>query len=249
MSQQEQIKISAIILTKNSERHLQECIENIIDIVDEIIVVDGYSIDKTISICKKYPKVRFFQKSFEGFAKERIFALGKVRGDWVIQIDSDEVLTEKCASKLKEMILFDHFDAIKVFNKTLFVDKLLRSHGRTPCFKAFRTGYISYNGKKLVHETPIIKSGARVGFVDGLIIHYHDFNIRKIWSKFLRYAELRVNMEGMNVRRILTRPLGLFFVRLFRDLRIIDGFHGLFLAGIEATAYLFVTLREFSRFR
>ncbi|MGQ9469271.1 MAG: glycosyltransferase [Nitrososphaerales archaeon] len=111
------IKISATILTRNSERRLRECIESLIEIVDEIIVIDGYSTDKTVSICNDYPKIRVFQKSFEGFAKERIYALGKVKGDWVIQIDSDEVTEEKCASELRRMILSDRYDAIKVWNK------------------------------------------------------------------------------------------------------------------------------------
>jgi len=242
------IKISAIILTKNSERRLRECIESLIEIVDEIIVIDGYSTDGTVSICNDYPKIRVFQKSFEGFAKERTYALGKVKGDWVIQIDSDEVIKEKCASELRRMILSDCYDAIKVWNKTFFAGKFLQSSDRTPAFKAFKIDYLYYNESQLVHEIPMVKSGARVGVANGLIIHYHDFDLKKTWRKFARYAALRFGMEKcLSARRILTRPIAIFFVRLIRDLRIIDGFHGLFLASIEATACLFVGLKEFTK--
>lgn len=223
---------------------MQECIASIINIVDEIIVVDGFSTDRTISICKKYPKIRIFRKFFEGFAKERIFALKQVKGDWVIQIDSDEVLTKKCAFQLKKMIRSDSFDVIRVWNKTFFAGKFLRSNGRIPSTKAFRVGYLYYDKNKLVHETPIIKSQAKIGDSGCMMIHYHDFDLKQIWRKFVRYAKLRIYMEGTSIRKMLSRPLGIFFVRLIKDFRIIDGFHGLFLASIEATAYLFVTLKE-----
>ena len=58
------IKISAVIITFNEERYIEECLKSLINIADEIIVVDSFSTDNTKSICEKYNVVFFEQKLF-----------------------------------------------------------------------------------------------------------------------------------------------------------------------------------------
>ena len=63
-------KISACIITKNEEKHIRKCLESIKNVVDEIVIVDGYSIDKTIDICKEYTDKIYIQKFSGSFAEE-----------------------------------------------------------------------------------------------------------------------------------------------------------------------------------
>ena len=58
------IKLSAVIITFNEERNIKKCLESLVDIVDEIVVVDSYSTDNTKAICNKY-KVTLIE--LEGF--------------------------------------------------------------------------------------------------------------------------------------------------------------------------------------
>ena len=58
------MKISATIITFNEERNIKECLESLLDIADEIIVVDSYSTDKTELLCKAFNQVQFIQNNF-----------------------------------------------------------------------------------------------------------------------------------------------------------------------------------------
>ena len=69
--------ISAVIMTFNEEKRIGNCIRSIIDVVDEIVVVDSFSSDKTQEICKNYDVV-FLQNRFEGYIQQRKFAIGHV---------------------------------------------------------------------------------------------------------------------------------------------------------------------------
>jgi len=85
-----EIIISAIILTRNSERIIRDCLENIYNIVDEIIIVDGQSSDKTVEIASMYTD-KIFCREPKGYADpDRQFALEQCSGEWVLYIDADE---------------------------------------------------------------------------------------------------------------------------------------------------------------
>ena len=59
------IKLSGVIITYNEQEHLRKCLSSLVDVVDEIIVVDSYSTDKTDEICKEF-NVTFIQQEFLG---------------------------------------------------------------------------------------------------------------------------------------------------------------------------------------
>jgi len=64
------IKISAVIITYNEEEHLEKCLSSLVNVVDEIVVVDSFSTDKTPKICKKH-NVKFIQQNFLGDISNR----------------------------------------------------------------------------------------------------------------------------------------------------------------------------------
>lgn len=82
--------LSAILLTRNSDKTVRECLENIHDVVDEIIVIDGQSTDNTVEIVKEYTD-KIYSREPKGYADpDRQFALQQCSGEWVLYIDSDE---------------------------------------------------------------------------------------------------------------------------------------------------------------
>ena len=64
------VKLSGVIITYNEEEHLEKCLSSLVDVVDEIIVVDSYSTDRTQSICEKY-NVTFIQQKFLGIKSKK----------------------------------------------------------------------------------------------------------------------------------------------------------------------------------
>ena len=84
--------LSVVIITKNEESRIGRCLESV-RWVDEIVVVDGMSTDRTVEICRQFG-ARVIPHAFEGsFAKERNIGMEQATGDWVLQIDADDVVT------------------------------------------------------------------------------------------------------------------------------------------------------------
>ena len=98
------IKISACYIVKNEEKNLQRSIASIINQVDEIVVVDTGSTDRTVQLAEKAgAKVYHFQWQ-DDFSAARNFALFKVHGDWLVLLDADEYFTEKTAGNIRQAV-------------------------------------------------------------------------------------------------------------------------------------------------
>ena len=86
------LKISVLINTFNEEGNIRNCIESV-KWADEIIVVDMYSIDNTISIAKEYPHVKIFYFENCGYADPaREYAFQQATNEWVLVLDADEMI-------------------------------------------------------------------------------------------------------------------------------------------------------------
>lgn len=94
--------ITAIILTKNEEEYIEDCINSIKKIVKRIVVVDSYSDDNTINIVKKLG-VEVYQHDFFNYAKQYMYAvdIANIKTKWILRIDADERLTEESAKELQ----------------------------------------------------------------------------------------------------------------------------------------------------
>ena len=83
-------KIAAAIITFNEERNIERCINGLLNCVDEIVVLDSYSTDRTKEICHQY-KVRFIQDKWEGYAQTKNKLNDIIDTDYIFSIDADEV--------------------------------------------------------------------------------------------------------------------------------------------------------------
>ena len=106
-------KISSLILTQNNERTIRNCVNSLIELSDELVIIDDYSEDKTISIIKKlFPSARFFKRKLnDNFGAQRNFALTKAKHDWVLFIDSDEIITKELSDEIKNTLRNPKFNA------------------------------------------------------------------------------------------------------------------------------------------
>ena len=87
------VKLSGVIITYNEEEHLEKCLASLVGVVDEIIVVDSYSTDKTQEICKQF-NVTFIQQKFLGYKEQKNFALEQANFDYILSLDGDEALSD-----------------------------------------------------------------------------------------------------------------------------------------------------------
>jgi len=96
--------ISVVILTKNEEANIGKCLASI-RWCDEIIVVDDYSEDKRIMNhelrIKDNKRIKIFRRHLEGdFASQRNYGLSKAKGDWVLFVDADEIVSEELEKEI-----------------------------------------------------------------------------------------------------------------------------------------------------
>jgi len=100
------ISISVIILTYNEELNLENCLKNIADWVNEIIIVDSFSSDKTLEIAKKYTS-KIVKHSFVNQAEQFNWALDnlEIKNDWILRLDADEHLTEELKKEISQTLI------------------------------------------------------------------------------------------------------------------------------------------------
>jgi glycosyltransferase involved in cell wall biosynthesis len=92
---------SHIILTYNEELNIEHCLKSVCNWTGEIIIVDSFSTDKTLEICRKYTD-KIYQHPFENHGKQVNWALDNIpfTYDWIMQLDADEMVTAELANEL-----------------------------------------------------------------------------------------------------------------------------------------------------
>ncbi|SFQ02695.1 Glycosyl transferase family 2 [Caldicoprobacter faecalis] len=110
------VKISGCVIAKNEEKNIARCINSYKDIVDEVIVVDTGSSDRTAEIAQNLGAKVYHYEWQNDFAKAKNFALSLAKGDWIIFLDADEFFAEGHCYNVKKYIKLIHrnkrFDGI-----------------------------------------------------------------------------------------------------------------------------------------
>lgn len=223
--------LSVIVITKNEEDVLKDCLESIKDIADEVIVVDSLSTDKTVEIAKELG-AKVYENKFIDFSKQRNFAFSKAQSDWILYIDADERLTKELAENIKDKLLNnknEEITAYKVKRKNFYfwkyewpyVEKLERLF-RRDSFKEW---------KGIVHETPVFEG--KIGELDGYLSHYTHQDLSSMlektnkWSEYEAELRLRANHPKMSWWRFLRVILTGFFKSYFLEKGYKNGTAGL----------------------
>ena len=103
-------KISVIIITKDEELQIEDCLKSV-SWADEIIVVDSESADRTVDISKKYTNKVYIRK-WQGYAPQKSYALSLAGNDWVLSLDADERITDELKNEIMQND-FSRFDGYR----------------------------------------------------------------------------------------------------------------------------------------
>jgi glycosyltransferase involved in cell wall biosynthesis len=190
-------KISCVIHTYNSEKYLRECLSSV-KWCDEIVIVDMYSIDKTLEIAEEF-NAKVYMHENVGYADPaRSFGLSKCSHDWILALDSDELIPSKLKEVLNNVTEQNQYDVFNISRKNFFFGKELFGSGWSykddlvPRF--FKKGFLNYGSE--VHNFNKIESNARVGKIVGndvSIIHFNYNSINQFIRKLNTYTDNEVN--------------------------------------------------------
>jgi glycosyltransferase involved in cell wall biosynthesis len=181
-------KISATLLTKNSERFLDEVLKSLKSF-DEIVIYDNGSTDRTLEIAKHYSNVTIHQGPFLGFGLSHNKASSLAKNDWIFSIDSDEVVTER----LQEILL-----ALKPTPHTVYAfprenyynGKWIQWCGWCPDYQVrlYNRTQTKFTDAH-VHEA-IITKNMKMQKLDAPLIHYSYNSLEDFLSKMQSYSTL-----------------------------------------------------------
>lgn len=231
--------ITAIILSKNEEKNLEKCLESI-KWCDEIIIVDDMSSDKTLEIAKKYKTTIYQHKLNNNFSAQRNFGLSKAKHEWVLFVDSDEIVSDGLAYEISNAISLkdqglNGFDGFYVKRTDFMWGKQL-VHGEVGGIKLLRLAKKDagkWEGN--AHERWMIDGPT--GVLVNSLLHFPHKTLTEFLKEINFYTDIRA--KELNDKKtkvffwsIFLYPFTKFMINYFFKKGILDGIHGLVFAII-----------------
>ncbi len=240
-------KISAFIPVQNVEKIIQGCLDSI-QWVDEIFIVDAFSTDKTVEICKRDPKVKLVQHEYENSGAQRYWGMPKVTHEWVFIIDSDERCNLELQKEIEKILSQENiqYDGYQVYIKTKFLGKLQNHEyhlGHRGMRLVRKQNYKDYELLN-VHSKLRIKNRSFITNKKAFLIHEPITDFTKHIHKVARYSnwaakDMFEKGERAKWYHFVLRPFYKFFHHYIIHRGFLDGVRGLILSTFAALSVFF----------
>ncbi|MCG8432311.1 MAG: glycosyltransferase family 2 protein [Candidatus Omnitrophica bacterium] len=241
--------ISAVIVVKNEEAGIRACLERLLW-VDEIVVVDNHSTDRTVEICRSMTQVIITSESpFTGIRVNK--GIERASYEWVLNVDADEIVTGELRDEIKRMVAADgaSYDAFYVPVRHHFMGRALKRGGWSPChtLRFYRKQRARYTAAD--HQVQVSVEGKK-GYLSAALIHCAPLDTHTFLRKMNLYtsntAAEHYRTRPVSFRDLVLLPPWVFFKRFVLRMGFLDGFPGFVIAYLGAL-YIFiekVKLRE-----
>jgi len=236
------MKLSVVIIAENEEDRIEDALKSCAGIADEIVVVDGYSMDRTVEIAQKYG-AKIYKNPFIDFGSQKNFALDKAGNQWVLNLDADERISEMLEKELGQLKQKPDneidADGFLIKRKTFYLGRWIRHSGWYPDRKLrlFRKDKSRWQGR--IHEGLILEGKTKK--IEGDILHFTYRNISDHINRLNRYSHMqaediaRGKKKLLYLRALLLPPIT--FIRFYLwKLGILDGLPGLVIALVSSWA-------------
>lgn len=245
------MNISVVVLAKNNEKTIGKTLNSLIEF-DDVVVYDNGSTDGTISIAKGFKNVNLVQGEFKGFGWTKNHATSFAKNDWILIIDSDEVVDSELLKELKNKNL-DKRTVYKLNFKAFYKNIQVKHCGwnNQKIKRLYNKNVTSYNSND-VHED-IITEGLNQELLKGNVEHYSYHSISEFIIKADRYSTL---FATNNVGKKSSSPTKAFFNAMYSFFRTYilkqgfrDGYVGLIIAFSHAVTnfYKYIKLYELNK--
>jgi Glycosyl transferase family 2 len=156
--------ISAVIITKNEAAHIARCIQSLLPLTDDIIIIDSGSTDNTADVCKAFP-VRFEVKAWQGFSAAKNYGNSLAKYHYILSIDGDEEVSEEMQESIRKLMQQPIHQAYDLPFLTNFCGRWIKHGAWYPetHLRIFDKNIIQWQGD--IHEKLVIPSTATIGKV------------------------------------------------------------------------------------
>jgi glycosyltransferase involved in cell wall biosynthesis len=238
--------LSVVLATFNEEKNLASCLDSIKDIADEIVIVDGSSVDKTIIIAKSYGAKILVTDNPPIFHINKQKAIDMATKDWILQLDADERVTKALSEEIKKTINDPHAcDGYWIPRKNFFLGRFLMKGGVYPDYtlRLYRKGK-GRLPQKDVHEQAVVVG--KIGYLTHPLIHIADPTFARYILRWRRYTsllrdELKREKTGKDpvtmVQYLLLKPIWWFLLMYIRHKGFMDSWQGFIFAFFSAMRF------------
>lgn len=172
--------LSLIMIVKNEEVFLKQCLESVEDLVDEMVIVDTGSTDRSVEIAESFGARIYHHAWQNSFSEARNYGLQFAKGNWLLQLDGDEELVREDIPLIRQCIQSSEYNGFNVILLNEGPDNALYKHRN---IRLFRNGYVYYEG--IVHNVPVVQGPVEI---TPIRILHHGYNLtpEKMEKKFKR---------------------------------------------------------------
>lgn len=237
-------KISAVLITYNEEKNVRQALESL-TWVDEIVVVDSFSADKTVEICRSFTE-KIFQRPWSGYVAQKNYACEQAAHDWILSLDADERVSEELRKELEAWRQRDQ-DAPCGFlipRKTFFLGRWIQHTNWYPDYqlRLFDRRYGRWEGGRVSES---VKVSGPVGRFDNALLHHSFENLSDWLARADRYSTLAAQDmlqrgEQVTLWGLVLHPFGTFIKSYLFKQGFRDGVPGLIVSCLSA---IFVFLK------
>jgi glycosyltransferase involved in cell wall biosynthesis len=232
-------KLTALIITFNEEKNIGRCIDSLLPVADEIIVLDSFSTDNTVAIATSKGAV-VHQQAFAGYKQQKNAVLAMAANNYVLSLDADEMLSEELAASIITAKKQFGYKAYTMNRCNVYCGKYIRRGLWYPdrklrLFDKRLARWVGYNP----HDRVEMKGNTTMEHLKGDIIHFAFDTVEIHRQKNDRVASLvAASMIEAGVKpqlyKMVINPLWSFLNGYFLRMGFLDGYYGLMIAWYTA---------------
>lgn len=227
-------KISVALAVFNEGNFLNKSLESVKDFAWEIILVDGGSTDNTLEIAKKFKAKIINSDNPINFHINKNKAIDASEGEWILQLDADEVVSKELKEEIKHVTEDPNFNGYWIPRRNFFLGKFLTKGGQYPDYtlRLYKKGKGRLPAKD-VHEQATVEGP--VGYLKKDLLHIRDKNFSTYMHRFNRYTDLlafQMKERGEQIdiwsfiNYIFIKPIFWFLRAFIRNRGYVDGLPG-----------------------
>lgn len=234
------VKLSVVLATYNEEKNIAGCLEAVKNLADEIIIVDGKSTDNTVRIAQKYKaKIILVDNNPTHFHVQKKMAIDAAKGEWILQLDADEVITSELALEIQSLLSTWHLapspiNGYWIPRKNYFLGRFLEKGGQYPDYtmRLYRNGLGNLPALD-VHEQARVEG--EVGYLKNPMFHFGTPDFENYLVRNNKYTSLMAEQFAeqklpINIistfNHLIILPLKEFVWIYIRHRGYVDGFPG-----------------------
>lgn len=186
-------KLSAYVITLNEEERLAKTLAALQDVAEEIVVVDSGSDDDTCEVARSFG-AKVHHRDWDNYCAQKRFAESLCSGDWLMNIDADEVISPALGEEIRGALRKGKDDLYRVRIAEVFPGQKAPNPWvkHYNVIRLYRRGFAEMPHDFTHDRVRVIRSDARIGQLKGLVHHYSFVSINKSFEKYIRYTDQQV---------------------------------------------------------